>query len=115
MSAEKQPEWQKQEQLRAQRRGRRGGKPRTHVPQPKDYTLGKLHLVPKPGMRDVAFRDLMVATQLRIYFPDCCRSDGARRRTVLDPNGITLEAPRAIQNQIERELRAGWQRGKLQP
>lgn len=111
MSAEKMPEWKKQEELRAQRRGRRKA-PRTFEPQPKDYSIGKLRLVPKRN--DAAFDDLLVASTLRTYFPDCCKTDGARRRTVL-AGELLLEAPRVILNQIERELRTGWHRGKLQP
>jgi len=118
MSGErKEPEWAKQERLRKERKQRKKGPRGTYAPGPKDYSMGKLVLEVKGSdkdMREVAYDDLMVAQTLRTYFPEHCHTPQARKHSV-SLGRLELEGPKAILQQIERELRAGWTRGKIVP
>jgi hypothetical protein len=115
----KESEYEKQARLRAERRShkKRGGKASTHTPQPKDLSITKLVLEVKgfdKDIREVAYDDLVKATTLRTYFGKLCNTPKDRKHTV-SLGRIELKGPKAILQQIEHELRAGWQRGKLVP
>lgn len=118
--ANKEPEWQKQEKLRAERRShkKRHGKigPRPgHGAQ--DMSMAVLILEVKGSGADarrIAYNDLVDSASLRTYFPEMCNRSEERKRSV-SLGRMELEGPKAILQKIEHELRAGWQRGPLVP
>lgn len=114
----KEPEWLKQERLRKERKQhKKKGSRRTYEPGTRDLSMGKLVLEVKgfdKDMREVAYSDLVQATTLRTYFPKCCHTPADRKHTV-SLGRLELEGPKAILQQIERELRAGWTRGRIVP